>query len=184
MGRCSSASGLDTADGYAERRAALEPSSTTACRASAASPSARTSGLRHARLRRRVPDRNITPHVAQKTRYSALDARTSKPSGYAISQRIRKRVEEIFGWMKTVGGYRKTRYVEASERTRWSGCSPQRPTTWSGWPASWSSPRERDGEGPPRLTPREHRTAAGPGRISRYPAFCSSLLRIAMAGKV
>jgi hypothetical protein len=35
----------------------------------------------------------------------------SKPAGYAVSQRIRKRVEEIFGWMKTVGGYRKTRYV-------------------------------------------------------------------------
>ena len=41
---------------------------------------------------------------------SALDARTAQQPGYAISQRIRKRVEEAFGWMKTVGGLRKTRY--------------------------------------------------------------------------
>ncbi len=41
---------------------------------------------------------------------SALDARTARHPGYAISQRIRKRVEEVFGWMKTVGGLRKTRY--------------------------------------------------------------------------
>jgi transposase len=54
--------------------------------------------------------RNVTPHVAQK-KYSAIDNRTSGSEGYAISLRIRKRVEEIFGWMKTVGNFRKTRYV-------------------------------------------------------------------------
>jgi len=56
---------------------------------------------------------NITPHVAQNdTRPggSALDARTTRFPGYAISQRIRKRIEEAFGWMKTIGGLRKTRY--------------------------------------------------------------------------
>jgi len=55
----------------------------------------------------------ITPHVAQNhTRAggSALDVRTARFPGYAISQRIRKRIEETFGWMKTVGGLRKTRY--------------------------------------------------------------------------
>lgn len=55
----------------------------------------------------------ITPHVARnQTRAggSALDARTARHPGYAISQRIRKRVEEAFGWMKTIGGLRKTRY--------------------------------------------------------------------------
>jgi len=55
----------------------------------------------------------ITPHVAQnhgRAGGSALDARTARHPGYAISQRIRKRVEEAFGWMKTVGGLRKTRY--------------------------------------------------------------------------
>jgi transposase len=56
--------------------------------------------------------RGVTPHVAQNNRgrSSAIDGRTTRHVGYAISQRIRKRVEEIFGWMKTVGGFRKTRY--------------------------------------------------------------------------
>src|SRR6516162_10286539 len=55
----------------------------------------------------------VTPHVAQNlTRPggSALDARTTRHQGYAVSQWIRKRIEESFGWMKTVGGLRKTRY--------------------------------------------------------------------------
>ena len=43
-------------------------------------------------------------------RGSAIDARTTRHAGYAISQRIRKRVEEIFGWAKTVGGFRRTRF--------------------------------------------------------------------------
>lgn len=58
-------------------------------------------------------ERNVTPHVAQNRsgRRSAIDGRTTRHPGYAVSQRIRKRVEEIFGWMKTVGGRRRTRYV-------------------------------------------------------------------------
>jgi transposase len=58
-------------------------------------------------------ERNVTPHVAKnesQRRRSALDGRTSNGDGYAISQRIRKRVEEIFGWTKTVGNFRRTRY--------------------------------------------------------------------------
>ena len=56
--------------------------------------------------------RRVTPHVAQniRGRRSAIDGRTTRHPGYAVSQRIRKRVEEIFGWMKTVGGLRRTRY--------------------------------------------------------------------------
>ena len=52
---------------------------------------------------------NATPHVAQnnKGHQSVLDGRTTRHPGYAISQPKRKRVEEIFGWMKTVGGMRK-----------------------------------------------------------------------------
>jgi len=50
-----------------------------------------------------------TPHVAQK-RHSAIDGRTTRHAGYGISQQKRKRVEEIFGWMKTVGGMRKLRH--------------------------------------------------------------------------
>jgi hypothetical protein len=56
---------------------------------------------------------NITPHVAQNATRpggSALDGRTTHHPGYAVSQWIRKRIEEAFGWMKTVGGLRKTRY--------------------------------------------------------------------------
>lgn len=63
--------------------------------------------------------RNITPHIAQNTsnRRSAVDARTTRHAGYAISQRFRKRVEEIFGWMKTIGGFRRTRF-RGTERTQ------------------------------------------------------------------
>jgi transposase len=54
----------------------------------------------------------VTPHVAQNmtNRRSAIDARTTRHPGYAISQRIRKRVEEAFGWMKTIGLLRKLRH--------------------------------------------------------------------------
>jgi len=57
--------------------------------------------------------RNVTPHVAQNTRgrRSAIDRRTTRHPGYGVSQRKRKRVEEIFGWMKTVGGFRRTRFI-------------------------------------------------------------------------
>jgi transposase len=61
------------------------------------------------RLRRR----QITPHVAANAKRrggSAIDGRTTRHPGYTTSQRVRKRVEEIFGWMKTVGGFRKTRF--------------------------------------------------------------------------
>jgi IS5 family transposase len=56
---------------------------------------------------------NVTPHVAQSTGRrggSAIDGRTTRHPGYSISQRLRKRVEEIFGWTKTVANFRKTRF--------------------------------------------------------------------------
>ncbi len=67
----------------------------------------------------RSRDLNVTPHVAQNTthRRSAIDRRTTRHSGYRTSQRIRKRVEEIFGWTKTVGNFRRTRY-RGRERTQ------------------------------------------------------------------
>lgn len=49
----------------------------------------------------------VTPHVAQKARSSAIDGRTTRHPGYPVSQRRRKCIEEIFGWLKTVGGFRK-----------------------------------------------------------------------------
>ena len=67
-------------------------------------------------------ERRVTPHVAQNTRRrsSAIDGRTTRHPGYALSQRARKRVEEIFGWMKTVGGFRRTRY-RGLDRTSLAG---------------------------------------------------------------
>jgi len=59
-----------------------------------------------------IREQQVTPHVAQNTsrRRSAIDRRTTRHPGYAISQRLRKRVEEVFGWLKSVGGFRRTRY--------------------------------------------------------------------------
>jgi len=63
---------------------------------------------------------NITPHVAQNdtNRKSAIDRRTTRHPGYAVSMRKRKRVEEIFGWLKTVALMRKTRY-RGREKVDW-----------------------------------------------------------------
>jgi transposase len=62
----------------------------------------------------------VTPHVAQNdtNRRSAIDGRTTQHAGYAVSQRKRKRIEEIFGWLKTVGGFRKLRH-RGHERVEW-----------------------------------------------------------------
>ena len=64
-------------------------------------------------------ERDIAPHVACKhnTNVAGLDGRTVTQNGYQTSQRIRKRVEEIFGWIKTVGGLRRSRY-RGRERTQ------------------------------------------------------------------
>ena len=72
-------------------------------------------------------NRNVTPHVAVqdhltktgKRRKTKIDGRTKRHPGYAISQRIRKRIEEVFGWVKVPGGQAKTKFrgqrrVEAS----------------------------------------------------------------------
>jgi len=53
----------------------------------------------------------VTPHVARKKVGSAIDGRTTRHAGYAVSLRKRKRVEEIFGWAKTVGGLRKAKFI-------------------------------------------------------------------------
>lgn len=104
---------MDLADGRAERRNALEMLDENV-------PGSRSITLGADKgydTKDFVADcraRNVTPHVAQnigKRRRSAIDRRTTRVAGYAISQRVRKRVEEVFGWMKTVGGFRKTRYV-------------------------------------------------------------------------
>ncbi len=65
--------------------------------------------------------RGVTPHVARRVR-SSIDGRTTRHPGYARSQRMRKRVEELFGWMKAVGDFRHTR-CRGVERRAW-------PVTW------------------------------------------------------
>ncbi|MBI3589079.1 MAG: IS5 family transposase [Candidatus Liptonbacteria bacterium] len=61
----------------------------------------------------------ITPHIAmvEGRRTPGLDGRTTRSIGYALSQRVRKRIEEGFGWLKTVGGLRRTRYRGAERVT-------------------------------------------------------------------
>jgi transposase len=72
----------------------------------------------------------VAPHVAEvkDRQVEGLDGRTTKAKGYQTSQRIRKRIEEIFGWMKTTGGLRKTRY-RGVERTH--GCAQMVAATYN-----------------------------------------------------
>ena len=95
---------LTLADGHAERVAALHMIEPRADR-----PTAITLGADKAYdaedFVNELRSMNVTPHVAQNTngRSSAVDARTTRHGGYATSQRIRKRIEEAFGWIKTAG---------------------------------------------------------------------------------
>ena len=63
----------------------------------------------------------VTAHVAQNTsgRGSAIDGRTTRHGGYAVSQRIRKRIEEAFGWIKTIAGQEKSRF-RGRDRVGWA----------------------------------------------------------------
>jgi transposase len=68
-----------------------------------------------------VRDLGFTPHVAQNTtrQRSAIDGRTTRHTGHQVSQRIRKRVEEPFGWIKTIAGGRKLRYIGQQRNRAW-----------------------------------------------------------------
>jgi transposase len=110
--------------------AMLTPASGTAERAAALSMLGRQPGCHRATLGAdkgydtadfadAVRALNVTPHIAQNTaRRSAIDRRTTRHPGYAASQRLRKRIEEGFGWMKTIGGFRKTRH-RGTARVGW-----------------------------------------------------------------
>ncbi|QFT65039.1 IS5 family transposase [Roseivivax sp. THAF30] len=99
---------LTYADGRGERKAALEMinrhSPGSARRLTLGADKGYDSADFVAELRRMV----VTPHVAQKARHSAIDGRTTQHPGYALSQRCRKKIEEPFGWAKTVGGMAQT----------------------------------------------------------------------------
>jgi transposase len=100
------------ADGFAERSAAEEMLAKVAPRKRritvAADKNYDTKGFVKASRKLKV-----TPHVAQNTERkggSAIDGRTTRHNGYAVSQKFRKRIEEVFGWPKTTGQFRQTRY--------------------------------------------------------------------------
>ena len=111
---------LTWADGHAERIAALHMIEPRADR-----PQAITLGADKAYdaedFVNELRSMNATPHVAQNTngRSSAIDGRTTRHAGYAVSQRIRKRIEEAFGWMKTIAGQEKTKF-RGRDRVGWA----------------------------------------------------------------
>jgi transposase len=100
---------LTIADGYAERAIAVEMQRTVA-----ADKAYDTKGFIAD-----VRQLGFTPHVAPNTKNSAIDARTTRHAGHAISQRIRKRIEEPFGWTKTIGGGRQLRYRGRQRNRSW-----------------------------------------------------------------
>jgi IS5 family transposase len=111
---------VTTADGHAERIAALamiepradRPRSVTVATDKAYDAEDFVNELR---------SMNVRPHVAQNIsgRRSAIDRRTTRHAGYGQSQRIRKRIEEAFGWIKTIAGQRKTKF-RGRDRVGWA----------------------------------------------------------------
>jgi transposase len=111
---------LTLADGHAERVAGLHMIEPRADR-----PRAITLGADKAYdaedFVNELRSMGVTPHVAQNTsgRSSTIDQRTTRHGGYAVSQRIRKRIEEAFGWIKVVAGQGKTRF-RGRQRVGWA----------------------------------------------------------------
>ncbi|MER9197583.1 IS5 family transposase [Mesorhizobium australicum] len=111
---------LTLADGHAERVAALHMIEPRAER-----PQAITLGADKAYdaedFINELRSMKVTPHVAQNTngRRSAIDRRTTRHVGYVVSQRIRKRIEEAFGWIKVIAGQEKTKF-RGRDRVGWA----------------------------------------------------------------
>jgi transposase len=111
---------LTTADGYAERATALEMLARLPARARRRTV-AGDKGYDTKGFVADARDLGFTPHVAQNTtrQRSAIDGRTTRHAGHEVSMRIRKRIEEPFGWVKTVGGGRKLRYIGRERNRAW-----------------------------------------------------------------
>lgn len=111
---------LTHADGHAERVAALHMIEPYADRPRAITLGA-DKGYDAEDFVNELRSMQVTPHVAQNTngRSSAIDGRTTRHGGYAVSLRIRKRIEESFGWIKTIAGQRKTRF-RGLDRVGWA----------------------------------------------------------------
>jgi len=99
---------LTRADGRAERRAALDMIHRHSPGSNRQLTLGADKGFDAAEVVADLRQACVTPHVAQKSRYSAIDARTTRHEGYALSIKHRKRIEEAFGWAKTVGGMAQT----------------------------------------------------------------------------
>jgi transposase len=111
---------LTLADGHAERVAALHMIEPRADRPGRITLGA-DKGYDAQDFVNELRSMSVTPHVAQNTngRRSAIDRRTTRHGGYTVSQRIRKRIEEAFGWIKTVAGQNKTR-LRGRDRVGWA----------------------------------------------------------------
>jgi transposase len=111
---------LTLADGHAERVAALHMIEPRADRSQAITLGA-DKGYDAQDFVNELRSMQVTPHVAQNTsgRRSAIDGRTTRHGGYVVSQRIRKRIEEAFGWVKTVAGQDKTKF-RGRDRVGWA----------------------------------------------------------------
>ena len=94
----------------------------------------------------------VTPHVAQNTsgRSSAIDGRTTRHRGYAISQRIRKRIEEAFGWIKTIASQDKTSF-RSRDRVGWASPSQPPLIIWCGCRSSWRCQHDPPSHGHAKL---------------------------------
>jgi transposase len=111
---------LTEANGYAERDAALEMLGRLPARKRRRTIAA-DKGYDTAAWVADVRELGFTPHVAPNTtnRRSAIDGRTTRHRGHHVSQRIRKRIEEPFGWVKTIAGGRKLRYIGRQRNRAW-----------------------------------------------------------------
>ena len=115
---------LTQANGMAEREGALQMLDRQRERGVKPKTLAADAGYDIAQFGADVRARNITPHIARsrdprrRSHVVAMHVASRRP--YALSQRARKKVEEIFGWMKTVGGFRKTRYRGAAKTGLWA----------------------------------------------------------------
>jgi hypothetical protein len=113
---------VEQANGFAERETAIEMLRDNVVKDRRITVGA-DKGYDVAAFVRDCRDINVTPHIAQTSdprRASAVDDRTTRHPGYLVSQRKRKLVEEVFGWMKTIGGFRRTRF-KGLRRTQLAG---------------------------------------------------------------
>lgn len=108
---------LTQADGHAERRAALHMIHRHSPGSARPLTMGADKGYDAAGFVADLRKACVTPHVAQKSRHSAINARTTRHKGYALSIKHRKRIEEAFGWAKTIGGMAQTVY-RGVERVR------------------------------------------------------------------